>query len=105
LIDEAKRRVEIFRNLDHYLRIIYQTIKELDRDAEIYLFGSVAENRHLVSSDIDILVVTSLRPELVISRLWERGIGDPFEIHVVDRERLQYYLRNVRNLIKIEFSA
>ena len=86
LIGEAKRRQEIFNKISYYLCKINNIIKEIDPKAKAYLFGSVAENKHLISSDIDILVVTRARPEQVISRLWERGIGDPFEIHVIAPE-------------------
>ncbi|MCR6692713.1 MAG: nucleotidyltransferase domain-containing protein [archaeon YNP-LCB-003-016] len=43
LIDEAKRRSEIFERLDEYLKKIVETVKKLDSNAEVYLFGSVAE--------------------------------------------------------------
>ena len=85
LVEEARRRAEIFKNLPRYLRIIMKTVKELDKDAELYLFGSVAEGKHLLSSDIDILVVTDLPPAEVLSALWNQGIKDPFEIHVITR--------------------
>ncbi len=57
----------------------------------MYLFGSVADGRYLLSGDIDILVVTKLKPEEVIATLWSKGIGDPFEIHVVNEEMLKVY--------------
>ncbi|HDD26896.1 MAG TPA: nucleotidyltransferase domain-containing protein [Acidilobales archaeon] len=93
LVEEAERRAKIFRNLWSYLKLIAKIVKELDRDAEVYLFGSVAEGRYLLSSDIDVLVVTVRKPEEVISRLWEVGIGDPFEIHVITKEYLEIYKR------------
>ena len=79
LVKEALRRQEIFKNLDKYLRIIKSTVEELDENAEVYLFGSVAEGKHLYSSDIDVLVVTVLDLAVVISELWKRDIKDPFE--------------------------
>ena len=63
LIEEAKRRARIHRNLDRYLKLVAEVVKQLDRDAKVNLFGSVAEGRHLLSSDIDILIVTSKPPE------------------------------------------
>jgi predicted nucleotidyltransferase len=59
LVEEAKRRAEIFRNLGRYLAAIADVVRGLDGDAEVYLFGSVAEGRYLLSSDIDVLVVTN----------------------------------------------
>ena len=100
LVKESIRRREILRNLSKYLRIIAETVKRLDPNAEAYLFGSVAEGKSLVSSDIDVLVVTSLKPETVISELWRKGIEDPFEIHVVSPEQLQLYKSRAK-LMKI----
>ncbi len=100
LIKEARRKAEVFRNLSKYLEVIVKTVKELDSRAEVYLFGSVAEGKYLLSSDIDVLVVTNLRPTEVLPILWERGIKDPFEVHVVTKEELELYRRR-SYLIKV----
>ena len=100
LVEEAKRRARIHRELDKYLALIARVIKELDSGAKVYLFGSVAEGRHLLSSDIDILVVTDKPPGEVLAALWSHGIKDPFEIHVVSKEMLEYY-RERAKLIEI----
>jgi predicted nucleotidyltransferase len=47
---EARRRGEVFDNLDTYLRRLAAFVKRLDPSSEIYLFGSVAEGRYLYSS-------------------------------------------------------
>lgn len=101
LVEEAKRRIEIFRNLAKYLGIILDTVKQIDSNAETYIFGSVAEGRYVLSSDIDILIITSKPPAEVIKTLWEKGIEDPFEIHVADREKLETYAKRAR-LIRLE---
>ena len=101
LISEAKHRAHIFKNLDKYLRKIAEIIKEIDKEAQIYLFGSVAEKKHLLSSDIDILVVTDKPPGLILSELWKKGIKDPFEIHVITKTTLKLYARRAK-LVKIK---
>jgi len=100
LVKEALRRQEIFKNLDKYLEVIKSTVKSLDKNAEVYLFGSVAEGEHLYSSDIDILVVTNLNPAVVISELWKKGIKDPFEIHVCRPKDLMLYASRTK-LVRI----
>ena len=91
LVKEAKRRAEVFRNLNRYLRILASVVEQIDDKAEVYLFGSVAEGGHLLSSDIDVLVVTDKSPAEVLKKLWEAGIKDPFEIHVATEEQLKLY--------------
>lgn len=50
---------------------------------------------------MDVLVVTGLPPEVVISKLWGAGIGDPFEVHVVGRDLLDAYRRRAR-LVRLD---
>ncbi|MEM4700068.1 MAG: nucleotidyltransferase domain-containing protein [Candidatus Nezhaarchaeales archaeon] len=101
----ARHRAEVFRSLERYLKVVVEAVRELDEGAEVYLFGSVVEGTYTLSSDIDVLVVTDQPPEEVLAKLWERGIKDPFEVHVVKREVLDLYKRRSR-LVKVEgFSA
>jgi len=101
LIEEAKRRIETYKNLKHYLRIILDSIRELDNLAEIYLFGSVVEGTYTYSSDIDVLVITNSKPEEVISTLWSKGVETPFEIHVINKNVLNRYEKRSR-IIRLE---
>ena len=51
----------------------------------------MAGGKYNLSSDIDLLVVTDLKPEVVIAELWKKGVKEPFEIHVIDRNGLHSY--------------
>lgn len=104
LVSESKRRAQIFNNLDKYLKMIVDAVKMLDRDAEVYLFGSVADGKYLLSSDIDILLVTEMPPGKAIAELWKSGITDPFEIHVITKNAYELYRRRAK-LIKITSSS
>ncbi|MEM4519880.1 MAG: nucleotidyltransferase domain-containing protein, partial [Sulfolobales archaeon] len=101
LVKLAKYRIEVFRNLKHYLKAIVEVVKELDEHAEVYLFGSIIEGTYTLSSDIDVLVVTDQPPEKILVKLWERGIKDPFEIHIIKKETLDLYKQRSK-LVKIE---
>ena len=96
LIKEAKRRRMFFKKLDQYLCLIYTVVKKIDPSAKVYLFGSVAQGTYLLSSDIDILIISRVKPEIIISRLWREGIEDPFEIHVVTPEYEETYRKRSR---------
>ena len=93
LVSEARRRREVFENLEKYLKRLVDVVKRLDPSSEVYLFGSVAEGRYLLSSDIDVLVVTDTSPGKVLAELWLAGIGDPFEVHVVTKDAVEVYRR------------
>jgi predicted nucleotidyltransferase len=56
-------------------------VLKIDSRAEIYLFGSVAENRYNYSSDIDVLVVSEA-DKLRVLALVEGDFLKVFEIHV-----------------------
>ena len=103
LVHEARRRAEVFRNLPKHFRKLLDAVREVDEKAEVYLFGSVVEGKHLLSSDIDVLVVTSKPAGEVLARLWSRGIKDPFEIHVVTGEMLDLYKRRAKLVKASEF--
>jgi predicted nucleotidyltransferase len=96
LVKRALDRQEVFRNLPKYIKIVKQTMEGIDSNAEIYLFGSVAEKRNNYSSDIDILIVTMLPPANVISELWKAGIKEPFEIHVHTTENADLYRKRAK---------
>jgi len=85
-----------FKTRDQYLCIIYTIAKKIDPLAKVYLFGSVAQGTYLLSSDIDILIISRVKPEIIISRLWREGIEDPFEIHVVTPEYEETYRKRSR---------
>jgi len=91
----------MFENLEKHLRTIVETVRQLDGNARVYLFGSVAEGRYTLSSDIDVLIVTRVKPAEVIAALWRRGVEDPFEIHVVNEDTLEVYRRRAK-LIEVK---
>jgi len=66
----------------------------------MFLFGSVAENTHTISSDIDVLIVTNVEPAKVHFELWKAGIKEPFEIHVQPPKKVYFYQRRAK-LVKI----
>ena len=100
MVERAVKRQEAFKRLEEYLRIIKETVEGMDQHAEVFLFGSVAENRHTDSSDIDVLIVTKVDPAKVHFKLWNSGIKEPFEIHVQPPEKAEPYKRRAK-LIKV----
>ncbi|MEM4312325.1 MAG: nucleotidyltransferase domain-containing protein [Nitrososphaerales archaeon] len=69
LIKEAKHRKEVFNSLHKWLELVKSTLKRIDPEAGVYIFGSVAENRYNYSSDIDLLIVTWNNQEKIIAEL------------------------------------
>lgn len=98
LIREAKRRENIFKNLPIYLERLKNEMKKMDKKSRVFLFGSVARGEYALTSDIDIIILTDLRPEEVIAKLRQAGFDEPFEFHVVDRKRFEIYSYFVRDL-------
>jgi len=100
LVKTALKRQEAFRNLAKHLETIKKTVCKLDPGAETYVFGSVTGEKHNYSSDIDILIITRLRPAKIHSELWKAGIKEPFEIHVHSQEKADFFKTRVK-LVKI----
>ena len=101
MIKEAKRREKIFKNLSFHLKNLKRFLKKIDRRCRIFLFGSVAKNEHVLSSDIDILILTSLKPNEVIAELRKTGFDEPFEFHVVDEKRFKIYKKFIKEMREI----
>ncbi|RLG82574.1 MAG: nucleotidyltransferase domain-containing protein [Thermoprotei archaeon] len=100
ILKYAAKRREVFKNLDKYLAKIKKIVKKIDPYAKIYLFGSVAEGNYILSSDIDILIITDVPREKILTELWRNGISDPFEIHVYTVEYLDLF-RKRSKLIEV----
>ncbi len=100
VIRDALRRRKIFEDLEENLGKVKSMVLELDPQAEVYLFGSVAEGRHTLSSDIDILIITEKNPWELRAQLLKRGITDPYELHIHPPKMLETYRRRGR-LIKL----
>jgi len=58
ILKEVERRRRVFSRLWEYLAAIREAVRELDPDAEVYLFGSVARGEARPDSDVDVLVVS-----------------------------------------------
>jgi predicted nucleotidyltransferase len=100
LVKMTLERQAAFKNLPSHLKSIKQTARRLDEKAEVYLFGSAATGENNYSSDIDILVVTDVKPAEVIVAMWEAGIEEPFEIHVHTQREAEFFRRTAK-LIRI----
>ena len=92
----ALKRREVFKNLGKHLQTIRETALKLDPNAETYLFGSVAENKHTYSSDIDVLIVTNSEPARMHLELWKAGIKEPFQVHVQPPEKADLYRKRTK---------
>jgi len=79
LVAEALERRKIFQNLNVYLEKLKEMVLRVDPHAEIYLFGSVAENRYNYSSDIDILVVCEADRRKLLKVLAEEDFMKVFQ--------------------------
>jgi predicted nucleotidyltransferase len=101
LIREAKRREEVFKNLSSYLNRLKETLRSMDPKGRLFLFGSSARGDNALISDIDILIVTSLNPSLVIATLWQAGFDEPFEFHVVSNKQFETYKQVIGDLKEI----
>ena len=61
----ALQRRVVFDRLKEHHDVTKRVVYGLDPEAEVYLFGSVAEGRSNLSSDIHVLIVTKMDPAKV----------------------------------------
>lgn len=97
-----------------YAEIIAKSAKEYYPDAEVYVFGGVAEDRITVLSDIDILILLhgnlstkelkEARKKIFFNAVdkYNLPFDSPVELHVVDEEKAKLYFRLAKKMIKID---
>ncbi|MEM2928127.1 MAG: nucleotidyltransferase domain-containing protein [Nitrososphaerota archaeon] len=100
-IREAFKREEAFKNLPKLLKEIKKILNEMDKESKIFLFGSVAKNEYVLISDIDVLILTKLKPNEVIAKLRKEGFDELFEFHVMDEKRFNFYKNFIKELKEI----
>jgi len=100
LIAEALERRKILQNLNVYLEKLKEAVLKVDPQAELYIFGSVAENRYNYSSDIDVLVVSEADRLKVLEALAEEDFMKVFDVHV-RRPRDASWYKRMTKLIRI----
>ncbi|MCX8183006.1 MAG: nucleotidyltransferase domain-containing protein [Crenarchaeota archaeon] len=101
LIREAARREEVFKSLPELLKQIKKIIGEADKDSRVFLFGSVLRDEYVLTSDIDILILTKLKPSEVIAKLRKGGFDEPFEFHVADEKMFSFYSKLIGELKEV----
>ncbi len=72
----------------------------MDPGAEIYEFGSTVNGNYNMASDIDILIVTS-KKEDIIKALWNADFKEPFEFHIRTPDEAGPYFSHVKEIKKI----
>ncbi len=77
-----------------------EVIKRVYPEVEVYLIGSVAEDKFTARSDIDLLLVFPYKPKFrylvpVVEALMDEGIlpNYPLQFHLGDKEKLKEYRR------------
>ncbi len=72
-------------------------MSKADEEPRVFLFGSVAREEYVLTSDIDILILTKLKPCEVIAKLRKEGFDEPFEFHVTDEKMFSFYASSSGN--------
>ncbi len=99
-----EERKKYFENLDEYLKEIKNIVKKEISEFEIYIFGSVAENRYSIGlSDIDVAIVSDefkdRKKKLdVFGMLTWIFMDSPFEFHLLTKEQWNFYRRFIKTV-------
>ena len=105
----AERR-KIIENWRFYVEKIAKACRELLKDCEVFVFGSVIEGKWTGGSDVDVLLIgdgvpLSNRERAEIKAKIEEAAGlplvHPFEIHLIDRSEVSWYKRHIKKAVRI----
>ncbi len=91
---------------EHLPRLL-SAVKAAIPDGEVYIFGSLVRDELTAGSDIDVLIVsdkisTSNRHELALAIEDELKRPPIFELHLTDREKLDWYRRHAKEMVRAE---
>lgn len=103
-IEEGKRALEAMSNYVEIARRIKELASELVGNARVYVFGSVVKGRYTAASDIDILIITNSRKEVIDAlkaRIYSE-IDAPIQVHIVTQEQYErWYRRFINNAVEV----
>jgi len=99
-----------FKNYLKYVKILKENAKKIlkDKNLKVIVFGSVIEKDYTLSSDIDILIISSKIPKKGIKRAKILGriynsidIFSPFEIHLINKEDWKVYKKFIKKFKEV----
>uniref|UniRef100_A0A7C4WD82 Nucleotidyltransferase domain-containing protein n=1 Tax=Geoglobus ahangari TaxID=113653 RepID=A0A7C4WD82_9EURY len=102
-----ERRKKYFEQLEKYLEDIKEIVKKDAPDAEIYLYGSVAEGNFSIGlSDIDVAIVSDRFKDRekkleTFGKLTKEFFDSPFEFHVLTRKQWETHKKFIKNAKKV----
>ena len=62
---------------------------------------SVAAGDYTLASDVDVLILTNLKPSYVIAVLRGCGFEEPFEFHVMNSKEFRLYAPHIKSLKEV----
>ncbi|WP_338599102.1 nucleotidyltransferase domain-containing protein [Sulfolobus tengchongensis] len=100
LLKYKKEREEVLNNIDNYLLKIKESVRELDPDARVLLFGSYVRGNFKPDSDIDILVISDkyganvdMMAKMNAHILIKLNVFGIFEIHITTRKMYEEWFK------------
>ncbi|MEM4312346.1 MAG: hypothetical protein QXX95_08155 [Nitrososphaerales archaeon] len=63
--------------------------------------GFCSKNKYVLTSDIDVWLLTKLKPKEVIAKLRKEGFDESFEFHVVDEKRFELYKYSLKGFKEV----
>jgi len=105
LLDQSK--IEMIKRYRDFLPKIVEKCKEVLKEFEIYVFGSILENERGVG-DVDVLIVSKNAPKKLrekartLAKIEEDlPIYHPFEFHIVDEDGFEFYKKHIKRLERV----
>ncbi len=107
MLETMKIRREMLKNYRVYLERIYNSTKEILIDSEVFIFGSIIEEKQVGGSDIDILIIANvpkkhlIRTQIITDIEESAGLplSHPFEIHLLSSEEFSTW----KEIYKLKF--
>ena len=108
--DTLLLRAKMLKDWRNWIKNVIEVIKKYLPDAEIYVIGSVVEDRYTGASDLDLLVISEKIPEklseivilkIIIENEAKLPVYHPIEFHFVKPEIGKLYLQRCKKYVKL----
>jgi len=102
----GKENEKYFKNYLKYAKIIKKIVKNVFKEGEVIIFGSILKSK--TQGDIDILIISDkvsdpeIRKEFFIQFNEKIGFINPFEIHFATKDQFDnWYINFIDKYIKV----
>ena len=111
ILKSRLKLIKLATQWKYWSKKIAEAAENILGDCEVYVFGSIVENRATGGSDVDILIVSDKVPlrakerwkiKAEIEEIAGLPLYHPYEIHLVNKREAKWYMKHIKKKILVK---